>query len=137
MQPVRSEDGLTLQRFSVMLTSCKNALKEIGYQSKIENPDTMQRIVEKFPFGWRQKRRVKADSITEGEKREVSIEDIADFVETKARVANHPVFGSVTNISRNFLEKNDAKRRNRNPRLKVYQGTKLTTQGNLMTRQNL
>ena len=56
MQPVRSEDGLTLQRFSVMLTSCKNALKEIGYQSKIENPDTMQRIVEKFPFGWRQKK---------------------------------------------------------------------------------
>ena len=100
MQPVRSEDGSTLQRFSVMLTSCKNALKEIGYQSKIENPDTMQRIVEKFPFGWRQKRRVKADSITEGEKREVSIEDIADFVETKARVANHPVFGSITNIMR-------------------------------------
>ena len=46
-------------------------------------------------------------------------------------MANHPVFGSVTNISRNFLEKNDAKRRNRNPRLKVYQGTKLTTQGNM------
>ena len=90
MQPVRSEDGSTLQRFSVMLTSCKNALKEIGYQSKIENPDTMQRIVEKFPFGWRQKRREKADSI----------KDIADFVETKARVANHPVFGNITNIMR-------------------------------------
>ena len=84
MQPVRSEDGLTLQRFSVMLTSCKNALKEIGYQSKIENLDTMQKIVERLPFGLRQKWREKADSITEGEKREVSIEDIANFVEAKA-----------------------------------------------------
>ena len=84
IQPVASEDASALQRFSVMLTSCKNALKEIGYQSKIENLDTMQKIVERLPFGLRQKWREKADSITEGEKREVSIEDIADFVEAKA-----------------------------------------------------
>ena len=90
----------------------------------------MQKIGEKLLFGLRQKWRENADTITEGEKREVSIDDIADFVQTKARVANHPVFGSVTNISRNFLDKNDAKRRNRHPRLKVYQGTKLATQGN-------
>lgn len=61
-----------------MLTSCKNALKEIGYQSKIENLDTMQKIVERLHFGLRQKWRDKVDSITEG------IEDIADFVEAKA-----------------------------------------------------
>lgn len=131
IQPVASEDASALQRFLVMLTHCKNALKEIGYQSKIENPDTMQKIVERLPFGLRQKWREKADSITEGKKREVSIEDIADFVEAKARVAHHPVFGNVTNISRNFVEKNDATRRNRNPRLKVSQGTYLATQGNL------
>lgn len=55
IQPVASEDASALQRFSVMLTSCKNALKEIGYQSKIENLDTMQKIVERLPFGLRQK----------------------------------------------------------------------------------
>lgn len=79
-----SEDVSALQRFSDMLTSCKNALNEIGYQSKIENLDTMQKIVERLPFGLRQKWHEKADSITEGEKQEVSIEDIADFVEAKA-----------------------------------------------------
>ena len=107
MQPVVLKDGSALQRFSVTLTSCKNALKEIGYQSKIENPDTMQEIVEKLPFGLRQKWGEKADSITEGEKQGVSIEYIADFVEAKARVANRPVFGSVTNMSRNFVKKDD------------------------------
>ena len=91
----------------------------------------MQKIVETLPFGLRQKWREKADSITEGEKRDVSIEDIADFLEAKARVANHPVFGSVTNISRNYVEKDDAKRRNRTARLRVFQGTNLATQGNL------
>ena len=65
----------------------------------------MQKIAEKLPFGLRQKWREKADRITEGEKREVSIDDIADFVQTNARVANHPVFGSVTNISGTCLRK--------------------------------
>ena len=75
--------------------------------------------------------RSRGSRITEGEKRDVSIEYIADFVEAKARVANHPVFGSVTNISRNYVEKDDAKRRNRTPRLRVFQGNNLATQGNL------
>ena len=109
IQPVASECASALQNFSFFFPCCKNALKEIGYQSKIENPDAMQKIVEKLPFGLRQKWREKADRITEGEKREVSVEGIADFVEAKARVANHPVFGSVTNISRNFVAKDDAK----------------------------
>ena len=64
VQPEGSEDWSTLQRFSVMLTSCENALKEIGYQSNIENPDIMQKIIEKLPFGLRQKWRKNADSIT-------------------------------------------------------------------------
>ena len=48
---IKAEDGTALQRYSVMLTSCKNALKEIGYLSKIENPGTMQKIIERLPFG--------------------------------------------------------------------------------------
>ena len=47
-------------------------------------------------------------------------------------MANHPVFGSITNISSNYVEKDDAKRRNRTPRLRVFQGTNLATQGNLL-----
>jgi hypothetical protein len=47
---IKSEDGESLQ-FSVVLTTCKNALKQIGHLNKIENPDSLQRIIEKLPFG--------------------------------------------------------------------------------------
>ena len=43
---IKSEDSESLQRFSVMLTTCKVALKQIGYLSKIENPDSLQKIVD-------------------------------------------------------------------------------------------
>ena len=79
-------------------------------------------MTETLPFGLRQKQREQADSITE---------DIDEFVELEARVASHPVFGSITNVSRNFTEKDDGKQKNRNQRLKVSQGTNLAIQGNL------
>ena len=92
---IKADDGPSLQRLSVQLTSCKNSLKKIGYLSKIENPDTLQRIIGRRPLGLRQKWRDKADVITEEQKREVTIADIAEFVERKARIANHPVLWNV------------------------------------------
>ena len=92
---IKSEDGESLQWFSIMLTTCKNALKQIGYLSKIENPDSLQKIMEKLPFGLRQKWCDVADDITEVKQREITIEDIALFVEKRARACNHPIFGKI------------------------------------------
>ncbi|CAB3981723.1 PREDICTED: uncharacterized protein LOC107351089, partial [Paramuricea clavata] len=93
---IKSEDGASLQIFSVLLTSCKNALKQIGYLNKIENPDSLQRIMEKLPFGLRQKWRYVADDITEVRQREITVEDIAVFVEKLARASSHPIFGKIS-----------------------------------------
>ena len=38
---VKADDGPALQRYSFLLSSCKNSLKEIGYLSKIEDPDIL------------------------------------------------------------------------------------------------
>ena len=35
---IKSEDGEALQKFPVLLTSCRNTLKETEYLSKIDNP---------------------------------------------------------------------------------------------------
>jgi hypothetical protein len=37
--PIKAEDGIALQNFSVLLASYRNTLKEIGYLNKVENPD--------------------------------------------------------------------------------------------------
>ena len=92
---IKPDDGPALQRYSVLLSSCKNSLKEIGYLSKIENPDILQRIIGRLPIWLRQRWRERADYITEDLKRDLTIADVAEFVEAKARIANHPVFGNI------------------------------------------
>ena len=67
---IKPEDGEALQRFSVLLTSCKNTLKEIGYLSKLENPDSLQNVISRLPYSMRQKWRDVADDITSNKKRE-------------------------------------------------------------------
>ena len=94
--PIRHEDGQALQKFSVLLTSCKNTLKEIGCLNKVENPDSLQRVIERLPFQLRQRWCDVADDITNNKQRQITFEDIVRFVESKARVLNHPIFGNVT-----------------------------------------
>ncbi|PFX28501.1 hypothetical protein AWC38_SpisGene6805 [Stylophora pistillata] len=126
---IKADDGPALQRYSVLLTSCKNSLQEIGYLSKIENPDTLQRIIGRLPLGLRQRWREKADHITGDLKREVTIGDIAEFVEAKARIANHPVFGNIySNEDKNTAASAGSKRRHRTPS-KEHKGSAFTTHG--------
>ena len=40
-QPIRAEDGPAFQRFSILLTSCSNTLKEIGYLNCLKNLDCL------------------------------------------------------------------------------------------------
>ena len=47
--PIKAEDNAALRRFLILLTGCKNALKEIGYLNKAENPDTLKMIVNRVP----------------------------------------------------------------------------------------
>ena len=93
---IKSEDGAALQSFSVLLTSCKNTLTDIGYLSKIENPDSLKKIVSRLPFNLRQKWRDVADTIIERQEREVTISDVASFVEEKARILTHPILGDIS-----------------------------------------
>ena len=92
---IKAEDGEALRRFSILLTSCKNTLQDIGYLNKVENPDTMKTIVSRLPYGLRQKWRDVADNITENQGREITIGDLSNFVTSKARAATHAVFGDL------------------------------------------
>ena len=94
-QPIRAEDGSALQRFSILLTSCSNTLKEIGYLNRLENPDCLRKIVDRLPYSLKLKWRDLVDSITQREARDPNLKDLTDFVEVRSRVTNHPIFGKV------------------------------------------
>jgi hypothetical protein len=64
---IKSENAAALQRFSILLTSCKNMLKTIGYSSKLDNPDSLRKIIERLPYVTRKNWRDVVDKITEKE----------------------------------------------------------------------
>ncbi len=107
--PIKAEDGLGLQRFSILLTSCSNTLKEIGYLSKLENPDGMRKIIDRLPFSLKAKWREVVDGIMQRERRDATVKDISDFIEARARVANHPIFGKISSDGRRNESSNPRK----------------------------
>ena len=100
--PMRTEDGAALQNFSVLLTSCRNTLKDIGYLNKLENPDAIKTIVDRLPCGLREKWRETVDDIIQRKESDVNVEDITSFVEKRARVVTHPVYGNLGSDNRNI-----------------------------------
>ena len=93
--PIRAEDGPSLQKFSILLTSCRNTLNEIGYLNRLENPDSLRKIVERLPYPLRLKWRDLVDAISQKEGRDPNLKDISEFVEARSRATNHPIFGKV------------------------------------------
>ena len=104
--PIKAEDGPGLQKFSILLTSCSNTLTEIGYISKLENPDGLRKIVDRLPFSLKLKWRELVDTTMQRENRDVTVKDITSFIETRARVANNPIFGKLSCEKRNDSAKN-------------------------------
>ena len=98
--PIRAEDDPSLQKFSILLTSCTNTLKEFGYLNRLENPDSLRKIVEWLPYTLRLKWRDLVDTISQKEKRDPNLKDISEFVEARSRAANHPIFGKVQSEQR-------------------------------------
>ena len=91
-------------------------LRDIGYLSKIENPDSMRRIINRLPFALRRSWRDVADAIMERESREVTIDDIAKFVESKARASSHPIFGNIPDEVKDNRKEETRRRREDNSR---------------------
>ena len=53
-------------------------------------------IIDRLPYGLKLKWHDVADRITETEEREITIKDVSDSVTSKARVATHAIFGTIT-----------------------------------------
>ena len=95
-EPVKSEDLGGLETFSILLSSCKNSLKAIDYLHKIENPETMKKIIEKLPFKMQERWRDLADDVMNVKHRDVTVEDISNFVDKRVRAMTNPVFGKLS-----------------------------------------
>ena len=48
---IKAEDAESLEGLSMLLSSCTNTLRSIGYSSKIESPENMRKIIDRLPPG--------------------------------------------------------------------------------------
>ena len=92
---VKAEDSISVDRFSIFLMRCKNAMECSKYLTKLEQPDTIQKLIMKLPFNLRKTWHRSIDHIMETE-RSVTFSDLAEFVDNEARVTANPIFGKIT-----------------------------------------
>ena len=87
---IKSKDWAALQQFSIQLTNCVNTLKEIGYINKLDNPDNLRKVIDRFPYGIGLKWRDTMDHIIERKERHVTVNDIYQFLNSgKTTTINH------------------------------------------------
>ncbi|KAK3890499.1 hypothetical protein Pcinc_005579 [Petrolisthes cinctipes] len=93
-QNLKVDDVEGMEKFSVMLISCKNAMTGISQRGReIEHPKTMRKIIEKLPVFMQDRWRRIADNIAEKDYRSVAFSDLVDFVEKESRILSNPLFG--------------------------------------------
>ena len=97
---IKAEDGVALNRFSVFLASCKNALAGSQYISKFDQPANIQKLVLKIPYSMRERWRRLADDIMDRQLRPVQFSDFVAFVDREARILTNPVFGKISDTVR-------------------------------------
>lgn len=114
---VRAEDSISLDRFSIFLMRCKNAMECSKHLTKLEQPDTIQNLVMKLPFNLRKTWCRPVDYIMETERISVTFSDLPKFVDNEARVRANPIFRKITEDTR---PKNEQKgKQNRSGRSKT------------------
>ena len=106
---MKAEDAVGLNRFSLFLMRCKNVMEGSGHLTKLEQPDTVRKLVLKLPFNLRVRWRRLVDNIMETETRAIRFHDFVEFVDHEARVVTNPVFGSIVEDTKPKLDRRDGR----------------------------
>ena len=97
---IMPEDGAALNRFSIFLTSCRNALTSSRYISNFDEPGSIQKLVFKLLYSLRERWRRTANDVMEFQARPVEFSDFVAFVNREVRIITNPVFGGISDSSK-------------------------------------
>ena len=107
--PIKAEDCTALNKFAILVSSCKNALAGSQYASRFDQPGNIQKLIFKFPFNMRERWRRSADDIMERQSRPVEFNDLVAFMDREARIATNPVFGNISDNAQPFFNRRKGK----------------------------
>ena len=74
---------------------CKNAMECSKNLTKLEQPETIKKLVLKLPFSLRVRWHRLVDEIMEDQGRAIRFNDLTEFLDHEARVATNTLFGKI------------------------------------------
>lgn len=110
-QPIRTEDAMALQDYSLFLRGCCNAMKDLKYMEELDLPQNMKAVVSKLPFKLREQWRTTAHETIEETNRRPTFEDLVTFIERCVKILSDPIFGNIQDPQ--TLSRSSSQSRNR------------------------
>lgn len=92
---VKAEGGQALNQFVIFLMRCKNAMECSKNLTKLEQPETIKKLVLKLLFSLRVRWRRLVDESMEDQGRAIWFNDLTEFLDHEARVATNTLFGKI------------------------------------------
>ena len=95
---IQYDDGKSLEKLSLFLTSCLNIMEEVSDLGQLNNHEEIKMIIDKLPLDVRKSWRKYAVNLME-EGRRVKFSNLETFVSKQSRILNSPIFGNVRSES--------------------------------------
>ncbi|XP_071088920.1 uncharacterized protein [Haliotis cracherodii] len=90
---IKYDDSQKLKKFSVFLTKCLHAMKNITHMSVLNHAPNLQAIVHKLPSHLQNRWRDRVTKCHIISSRSMEFKDLVEFIDFAAKSANEPVFG--------------------------------------------
>lgn len=91
---IKAEEAEALKAFTVFLNGCLKAKDSVEYMEEMDHPANMRAILSKLPYKMKERWRVRACDLQEGENRRAKFKDLVLFLDKQARILSQPVFGN-------------------------------------------
>ncbi|XP_071951906.1 uncharacterized protein [Antedon mediterranea] len=92
---IKPDDVEGLEKFSIYLTTCKNAMDDLKSMREMEHPKNLQTIVRKLPYYIQDRWSRKSLEIRD-KHNQITFANLVNFITQEVRVATDPVFGRQT-----------------------------------------
>ena len=97
---IKSEDSDGIKKLAIYLMTCSNNMESMTCVNQLNSPKEIMGVVQKLPFELRRKWRNKTLELMENGS-QVTFLDLVKFVRLQSKILNQPLFGNITEPSKN------------------------------------
>ena len=93
-QTIKTNDAAALKSLAIFLKKCRGSIPSLRHLQQLNTDLYLQKIIAKLPFPLQLSWRKTVDTLEQNNK-DVTFNELVNFIDREARIAKHPVFSSV------------------------------------------